>query len=122
MAEFSEHGAAFGEHWAGHAATRFTETSRHALDFIFSAQKAMLDEMMLAGPEVFDRARTEMHLFAELASKMAEAHSVNNIQAMSEECSRHQIEFLRRDSERLFRHGERLIEATSKLIGNWRQN
>jgi hypothetical protein len=120
MAEISEHGAAFGEQLAEDAATRLTDTSRHALDFIFSAQKAMLDEMMLAVPEVFDRTRTEMHLFAELASKMAEAHSVNNIQTMWDECSRHQIDFLRRDSARLFKHSERLIENTSKLIGSWR--
>jgi hypothetical protein len=122
MAELSEHNAAFGEQLAGDTATQLTETNRHALDFIFSAQKAMLDEMMLSAPEVFDRSRTEIHLFAELASKIAEAHSVNNIQRMWEECSRHQIEFLRRDSERLFKHGERLIEATSKLIGGWRKN
>lgn len=122
MAELSEHSPAFGEQLAGDAATRLTETNRHALDFIFSAQKLLLDEMMLAVPEVFDRARTEMHLFSELASRMAEAHSINNFQTMYEECSRHQIDFLRRDSERLFKHGERLIEATAKLAGSWRKN
>jgi hypothetical protein len=118
MAGLSEHGAAFGEQLAGDAATRFTDANRRALDFIVSAQKMMLDEMMLAGTEVFDRTRTEMHLLAKLASKMAEAQSVNNINTMYQECSRHQIDFLRRDSERLFKHGERLIETTSKLIGN----
>jgi hypothetical protein len=122
MAELSEYGSALGEQLTGDAAMRVSNTSRHALDFIFSAQKVLLDEMMIAGPEVFDRARTEMHLFSELASKMAEAHSLNNVQTMWEECSRHQIDFLRRDSERLFKHGERLIETTSKLIGNWRHN
>jgi hypothetical protein len=122
MAELTEYGSAFGEQLTGDAATRVSDTSRHALDFIFSAQKMMLDEMMLAGPEIFDRARTEMHLFSELASKMAEAHSVNNFQSMWEECSRHQIDFLRRESERLFKHGERLIETTSKQVGNWRPN
>ena len=122
MAELSEHGSMFGEQLIGDAAAQFSDTNRHALHFIFSAQKLMLDEMMLAGPEVFDRARTEMHLFSELTSKIAEAHSVNNFQTMWEECSRHQIDFLRRESERLFKHGERLIETTSKLIGNWRHN
>jgi hypothetical protein len=122
MAELSEHGSAFGEQLTGDAATRVSDTSRHALGLILSAQKLMLDAMMLAGPEMFDRARTEMHLFSELASKMAEAHSVNNFQSMWEECSRHQIDFLRRESERLFKHGERLIETTSKLVGNRRPN
>jgi hypothetical protein len=122
MAELSEYGSAFGEELTGDAAARFSDTNRHALGFIFNAQKLMLDEMMLAGPELFDSARTEMHLFSELASQMAEAHSVNNFQTMWEECSRHQIDFWRRESERLFKRSERLIETTSKLIGNWRHN
>jgi hypothetical protein len=63
-----------------------------------------------------------MHLFSEFAVKIAEAQSVNNNQTMWEECSRHHIDFLRRDSERLFKRGERLIETTLRLIGNWRQN
>jgi hypothetical protein len=40
------------------------------------------------------------------------------MKAMCEECGQHQIDFIRRDSERLFKHGERLIEATSKLLAN----
>jgi hypothetical protein len=120
MAELSEPGAASGERWLADTATNVTETNRHALDFIYQTQKAMLDEMMLAGTEGLDRARTEMHLFSEFVSKLAAAHSVNNIQTMGEECSRHQIDFFRRDSERLFKHGERMIETTAKLLSNWR--
>jgi hypothetical protein len=41
---------------------------------------------------------------------------------MWEECSRHQIDFLRRDSERHFKRGEQLIETTLRLIGGWLQN
>ena len=37
---------------------------------------------------------------------------------MWQECGQHQIDFIRRDSERLFKHGERMIEATSKLFSN----
>jgi hypothetical protein len=40
------------------------------------------------------------------------------VMAEWEDCSRHQIDFLRRENERLLKHGERLIETTSKLIGN----
>jgi hypothetical protein len=122
MAEIAHQNTAFGEQLAGDTATRFTETNRHALDFMFGAQRMILDEAMIAGSEVFDRMRTELHLFSEFASKMAEAHSVNNIQAMGEECSRHQIDFLRRESERLFKHGERMIEITAKLLADWRRN
>jgi hypothetical protein len=35
---------------------------------------------------------------------------------MCQECGQHQLDFFRRDSERLFKHGERMIAATSNLI------
>jgi hypothetical protein len=37
---------------------------------------------------------------------------------MWQECSRHQIDFLRREAGRLFKHGERWVESTAKLTGN----
>jgi hypothetical protein len=120
MAEIAQQDTAVDEQLTVDTVTRFTETNRHALDFMFGAQRVMLEEAMIASSEMFDRVRTELHLFSEFASKMAEAHSVINIQTMGEECSRHQIDFLRRESERLFKHGERMIETTSKLLGNWR--
>jgi hypothetical protein len=122
MAELSEQGAAIGTQWVADTATKVTETNRHALDFICGTQKAMLDEMVLASTETLDRARTEMQLFSEFVSKLAGAHSVNNIQTMGEECSRHQIDFFRRDSERLFKHGERMVETTAKLLSSWRHD
>jgi hypothetical protein len=122
MAEFAQQSAAFGEEVAGDATTRITRTNQHTLDFVFGAQRAMLEEAMVASSELIDRMRTEIHLFSEFASKIAEAHSVNNIQTMATECTRHQIEFLRRESERLFKHGERMIETSAKLMHNWRQN
>lgn len=120
MAEIAQQDNTFGEQLAGDAATQFTRTNKHALDSLFGAQRAILEEALLASSEMFERIRTELHLFAEFASKMAEAQSVNNLQTMGEECSRHQIEFLRRESERFFKHGERMIETTTKLINNWR--
>ena len=47
---------------------------------------------------------------------MAGAHSVKDVKTMCQECGQHQLDFIRRDSERLFRHGERMIAATSNLI------
>jgi len=121
MTQIAQQGTAFGEELAGDAATRLTETNRHALDFMYGAQRVILEEAMLASTEMFDRVRTELHLYSEFASKMAEAHSVNNVQNMAEECTRHQIDFLRRESERLFKHGERLIESTTKLLAHWQR-
>jgi hypothetical protein len=47
---------------------------------------------------------------------MAGAHSVKNLKTTYEECGQHQIDFVRRDSERLFKHGERTIETASNLF------
>jgi hypothetical protein len=121
MPEPSKTGATIGEQVVGDATAQLTEINRRALDFTFGAQRAMLEETMIAGSEMFDRVRTELHLLSEFASKMAEAHSVDNIQTMGAECSRHQIDFLRRENQRLFKHGERMIETASKLLGNWRR-
>ena len=71
---------------------------------------------MFAGNEMLDRARTETHLFSEFVSKMAGSHSVKDLKTMCEECGQHQIDFVRRDSERLFKHGERMLETASKLF------
>ena len=118
MLEFYEPGAAMIEDSVANAVARVTKANRSALEFMFDAQKVMLEEMAFVGSEMFDRTRTEMHLFSEIASKAAGAHSVKDIKAIGEECGQHQIDFIRRDSERLFRHGERVIEAASKLFAS----
>jgi hypothetical protein len=41
---------------------------------------------------------------------------------MYQECSKHQLDFIRRDTERLLKHSERVIDKTSKLAENWCQN
>lgn len=116
MLEFHEPGAATMEELVANAASSATNASKRALDFVFGAQKAFLEQMVFAANEVLDRACTEMHLLAEFGSKMAAAHSVTNIKTMYEECSQHQIDFIRRDSERLFKHGKRMVETTSNLL------
>ncbi len=118
MTEFSEQGVAIVEQSAADVAARLTTVNQRALDFMFGAQKAMLEEMMFASNEMLERTRTEMHLFSELVSKMAGSHSVKDMKTMCEECSQHQIDFVRRDSERLFKHGERMVETTSNLFNN----
>jgi hypothetical protein len=80
----------------------------------------MFEELVFLGDEMLERARTEMHLFAEFVTKMAGARSVRDVKTMCQECGQHQLDFVRRDSERLFRHGERMIAATSNLISGVR--
>jgi hypothetical protein len=118
MAELSESRAGITEQPAVDAVARVTEVNRHALDFLFGAQRVMLEEIVFANDELLERARTEAHLFTELVSKMAGAHSVNNIKTMYQECSQHQLDFIRRDCERLFKHGQRMLETTTNLLND----
>jgi menaquinone-dependent protoporphyrinogen IX oxidase len=118
MTKLSEQSAAFVEQSVADAATRLTKANKNALDFLMGAQKVMLEELVFAGNEMLERTRTETHLLSEFVSKMAGSHSVKDLKTMSQQCGQHQIDFIRRDSERLFKHGERMIEATAKLFGN----
>ena len=98
------------------AQTRIAKANEQASSFLFGVQKLVLEEFVFAGNEFMERAQTEMHLLSELVSKVACAHSVRDIRTMWEECSKHQVDFIRRDCGRVFKHGERVIEATSNLF------
>ena len=98
------------------AATRLASVKKEAVHFIVGVQTAMIEEVLFAGYEAFDRTRADMHLFSEFASKVASAHSVGDLKTMWAECSRHQLDFIRRDCERLLRHSEQMIETTSRLF------
>ena len=82
---------------------------------LLSGARLLSEEIAFATNEMLDRAQTEMHLFCEYLSKMAEAHSVNDIMTMYIVCGQHQIDFVRRDCERLFTHAQRLIGIWSRL-------
>jgi hypothetical protein len=118
MLEFYESGAVIIEQSTADAVTRFTKANKSALDFLFGAQKILLDEMVFAGNEMFDRTRTEVHLLSELVSKLAKSHSAKDLKMMGMECTQHQIDFIRRDSEQVFKHGERMVEATANLFNS----
>jgi hypothetical protein len=118
MMELPEARTEIFEQTAADAQVKLAKANKHALDFMIGAQKAILEEMVFAGNELMDRARTETHLLSEFVSKMAGSHSVKDLKTMFEECGQHQIDFIRRDSERLFKHGERMIETGSNLFGN----
>ena len=118
MPELSEQDAAMVEQSAAEAATRLTAANKHALDFMMGAQKMLLEEMVFAGNELLERSRAETHLLSEFVSKMAGSHSVKDLKTMGQECAQHQLDFIRRDSERLFKHGERMIEVTTNLFNS----
>lgn len=96
--------------------TTLADANRRASDFMFGLQKLVLDEIVFVADEMLDRTRTETHLFAEFVSKLAASHSVKDWRTMCNECSQHQLDFIRRDCGRLFRQGERMLETTSNLV------
>ena len=98
------------------------QASRRTLDFLYGAQRVALEEAVFATQEWIDRARTETHLFAEFTSKLAGAHSVSNVKTMVEECGQHQIDFMRRDCDRIFSHSRRMMDAVSRLFGRPAEN
>ncbi len=117
MAELPEMSAAVAEPSVSEPTGPVGQANRRILDFLFGAQRVLFEEIVFAADEWLDRARTETHLFAEFVSKMAGAHSVSNIKTMCEECGQHQIDFIRRDCDRVFKHGQRAVEAVSNLVG-----
>jgi hypothetical protein len=118
MLELPQPAAAVAEQSAIDAAARLTKANKLTLDFMIGAQKVLLEEIVFASNELVDRAKTETHLFSEFVSKIAGSHSVKDLKTMFRECGQHQIDFIRRDSDRIFKHGERMIEATSKLFSS----
>ena len=118
MTELSEQNAAIVQQSMSDTTAQLTKANKNALHFLMGAQRAILEEMVFAGNEMLERTQTETHLLSEFISKMAGSHSVNDLKTKYRECGQHQIDFIRRDSERLFKHGERMIETTSKLLSN----
>lgn len=92
--------------------------NKQAIHFMLGAQRMMLEEMAFTAVAMLDRVRTEAHLFGEFTSKLAGSHSVRDWSVLGKECSQHQLEFVRRDCDRMLRHGERLTEAASNLLND----
>jgi len=116
MTELSDQAASVSSQSAANGEAEASRLNQSAVEFMLGAQKMMFEEFVFFGDEMLERARTEMHLFTELLGKMASVHSVRDVKTMCQECGQHQLDFFRRDSERLFRHGERMIATTSNLI------
>ena len=116
MTELSEQVASGSAESAATGAAQASQLNQNAVEFLIGAQRLMFEEFVFYTDEMLERARTEMKLFTELGAKLAGAHSVKDVNTMCRECGQHQLDFLRRDSERLFKHGARIIATTSHLI------
>ncbi len=118
MVELSEPGVAAQAEPAVEVSAQISKAKHRALDLMLGAQKTVLEEIVFVGNELLDRAQTETQLLTEFISKLAAAHSVKDVRSMLAECSQHQIDFIRRDNERLYKHGIHAIESASKLLNN----
>jgi len=122
MTDVSEQSSATNEPLATDAASQLTKANKYAVSLWTGSQNVLLDEMMFAGNELLERTIAETRIFNEFVSKLAEAHSVKDLGQMYQECTKHQLEFIRRDTERLLKHSDRVIDNTSKLVETWRHN
>src|SRR5258708_23284038 len=86
MTALPEPATAIVEQSAADTATRITKAHMQALDFMFGAQKMILEEIVYAGNEMLDRARIETRLLSEFVSKVAGSHSVKDLKTMSQKC------------------------------------
>ena len=121
MTELSDQATATSEQLATDAGSQLAKANRYAFSLLAGSRNVLLDEMLFAGNEFFDRAVAETRIFNEFLAKLAEAHSVRDFGTMYQDCTRHQLDFIRRDTERLLKHSERVIDNTARLVETWRQ-
>ena len=113
--------SATNEPLATDAGSQLAKANKYAFSLWAGSQNVLLDELMFAGNEWLERATAETKIFNEFISKLAEAPSVKDLRKMYQECSQHQLDFVRRDTERLLKHSARVIDNTSKLVETWRR-
>lgn len=122
MTDVSEQGSAANQSLAVEVAPQLAKADTYALSLWTGSQSLLLEEMSFAGKELLERTTAETKIFNEFISRLAEAHSVKDLGKMYRECAKHQLDFIRRDTERLLRHSDRMIDNASKLMETWRQN
>jgi hypothetical protein len=122
MTDIAEQSSAATEPLATDDASQLNKANKYALSLWAGARSVLLDEMIFAANEYVERAVAETRIFNEYASKLANAHSVKDIAAMCQECTKHQLDFIRRDTERVLRHSERAIDNAAKLAESLRRN
>lgn len=103
---------------SGDVVSELAGINKRSLDFIFGAQKVILDEMVDLGNDALERSQAELSVANEFVAKIAEAHSAKGFREVYDECGKHQVDFFRRDSERVFKHWQRFLDRASKLFLN----
>ncbi len=98
------------------SARRLTDSGRNVLQFSLGLQKVMIEEMARASGEILERMHAEIEIGSELVARVASAHSIRELAAAYNDCTQHQAEAFRIDSQLLMKHGQRLCDRTSRLL------
>lgn len=117
MPELNEQTPA-GQELATDITAQIADASKRSLEFSFGAQKAIFDEIIEAGSSVLQHTQAQMNVATEFATKVAEAHSFKDIVSAFRECSQHQMDVVRKDSQRFVAHGREIIDRSFKLLGS----
>lgn len=97
-------------------AGQIVKSGRYALDVTLGVQKVLFDEMAKSSNEVMERVRSEIEIASEFIARLASAHSIREIATVYTDCSEHQAEAFRQDSQMLFRHSQRICEQAAKIF------
>jgi hypothetical protein len=106
-----------GQKLAGEVTAQIADAGKRGLEFSLGAQKAILDEIFEAGSSALEHTQAQMNVAAEFASKVAEAHSFKDVVKACRECSQHQMDIVRQDSQRFVAHGREILDRSFKLLG-----
>jgi hypothetical protein len=120
--EETEKSAANSEQQATDVDSQLIRANRYGFSLLSGARDVLLDEILFVGKEFFERVVAETTISNAFLAKLAEAHSVRDYSAVYQECIKHQLEFIRRDMERVLKHSERAIDNTARLVETWRGN
>ncbi|MGY3534494.1 hypothetical protein [Bradyrhizobium sp. USDA 4452] len=99
------------------ATSPFGRANRYTLSLFSGAREMLLDEMLFASKEFFERIVAETTIFNELLAKLAEAHAVRDYATMYRERAQHQLDFVRRDMDRILKHGQRGVRDRAGRYG-----
>lgn len=118
MSDAQDVGKPANTNGAGSIANQLVGMNKRSIDLLFNVQKAVLEELIDVGNDGLERTSAEFSIANEFASKIAEAHSANGLKQVYEECGKHQVDFIRRDNERAFKHWQRFLDLTLKVFLN----
>lgn len=74
-------------------ANQLAGMNKRSIDLFFNVQKVAFEEMLDVSNDAIQRTSAEFSIANEFASKIAGAHSANDLKQVYEECGKHQADF-----------------------------